>query len=122
MYLQETDVYTDEPTKLAEQQSILLCVRAPVGIVNITERKVCIGRGLCALKPTIGVDFKFAFYALQNHKANFDKQATGTTFKAIGGDIIKNEEYVLPPYQEQIRIREKIECILQLLNTITAEL
>lgn len=122
MYLQETDVYTNEPTKLAEPQSILLCVRAPVGIVNITERKVCVGRGLCALKPKNGIDFMFAFYTLQTHKANFDKQATGTTFKAIGGVIIKNEEYVLPPYQEQIRIREKIEHILQLLNTITAEL
>lgn len=122
MHLQETNVYTDEPTKLAEPHSILLCVRAPVGIVNITERNVCIGRGLCALKPTVGVDYKFAFYTLQTHKANFDKQATGTTFKAIGGDIIRNEKYVLPPYQEQIRIREKIEYILQLLNAITAEL
>ena len=122
MHLQETNVYTDEPTKLAEPHSILLCVRAPVGIVNITERNVCIGRGLCALKPTVGVDYKFAFYTLQIHKANFDKQATGTTFKAIGGDIIRNEKYVLPPYQEQIRIREKIEYILQLLNAITAEL
>ena len=122
MHLQETNVYTDEPTKLAEPHSILLCVRAPVGIVNITERNVCIGRGLCALKPTVGVDYKFAFYTLQTHRANFDKQATGTTFKAIGGDIIRNEKYVLPPYQEQIRIREKIEYILQLLNAITAEL
>lgn len=65
MYLQETDVYTNKPTKLTEPHSLLLCVRAPVGIVNITERKVCIGRGLCALKPKAGIDLKFAFYTLQ---------------------------------------------------------
>lgn len=121
MYLEKSDIYTSIPIKLAEAHSILLCVRAPVGIVNITERKICIGRGLCSLKPKAGIDFMFAFYALQTHKDHFDEQASGSTFKAIGGDIIKGEVFALPPYKEQVRIREKIESILQQLNTIITE-
>ena len=121
-YLKKSDVYTYMPTKLAEANSILLCVRAPVGIVNITEREICIGRGLCSLKPKAGIDFMFAYYALQTHKEHFVEQASGSTFNAIGGDTIRNEFFILPPYKEQIRIHEKIENILQQLNTINVEL
>ena len=122
MYLQQSNTYTDAPTKFAEPNSVLLCVRAPVGVVNLTDRKVCIGRGLCALKPRQGIDLLFGFYALQTHKEHFDEQATGTTFKAIGGNTIRRETFLLPPYNEQIRIRERIETILQQLDTISAEL
>ena len=89
-YLQSSNTFTTEPTKLAEANSILLCVRAPVGIVNITPRKICIGRGLCSLKPRKG-NIDFYFYLLQTLKESFEKQATGTTFKAISGDIVKND-------------------------------
>ncbi len=122
MYLQQSDTYTNAPAKFAEPKSVLLCVRAPVGIVNLTDRKICIGRGLCALKPRQGIDLLFVFYALQTHKEHFDEQATGTTFKAIGGSTIRCEEFLLPPYNEQVRIRERIETILQQLDTISAEL
>ena len=122
MYLQSSDVYTTAPTKIAEGHSILLCVRAPVGIINITNRIVCIGRGLCALKTKENVDLMFSFYALQTHKEHFDKQATGTTFKAIGADVIKGEQFILPPHNEQVRIRQEIENISQQLDIISAEL
>ena len=122
LFLKESDIYTTTPSKLAEAHSILLCVRAPVGTVNITERKICIGRGLCALKPKEDIDLMFSFYALQTHKEHFDEQATGTTFKAIGADIIKGEQFVLPPYKEQVRIRQQVETLLHQLDTISAEL
>lgn len=40
IFVQSSNVYTSEPTKMAEKDSILLCVRAPVGIVNIVTRSV----------------------------------------------------------------------------------
>ena len=121
-YLQQSNIFTSSPTKLAKAHSILLCVRAPVGEVNITEREICIGRGLCALKPKTNIDFMFAFYAMQTHKEHFDEQATGTTFKAIGRDTIKDEAFILPPYKEQIRISQKIENVLLQLETISTQL
>jgi type I restriction enzyme S subunit len=122
LYLNKSEIYTDSPTKLAEKHSILLCVRAPVGVINITEREICIGRGLCSLKPKNGIDFMFAFYALQTHKSYFEANATGTTFKAIGGDTIRNEMFTLPPYDEQVRIRKKIESLFYELDLISSEL
>ena len=116
-YLQSSNTFTTEPTKLAEANSILLCVRAPVGIVNISPRKICIGRGLCSLKPRKG-NIDFYFYLLQTLKESFEKQATGTTFKAISGDIVKNEIIILPPFLEQQRIVAKIEELFSVLNNI----
>ena len=81
-FLLDSGIYTNEPTKIAEPNSILLCVRAPVGVVNITKNQICIGRGLCALTPFEG-NADFYFYLLQTLQDSFDNQSTGTTFKAI---------------------------------------
>ena len=120
-YVQSSNTFTTEPTKITEANSILLCVRAPVGIVNITQRKICIGRGLCSLKPIKG-SIDFYFYLLQTLQESFEKQATGTTFKAISGDIVKNEMIPLPPLAEQQRIVVKIEELFSVLDDIQKSL
>ena len=116
-YLQSSNIFTTEETKIAEANSLLLCVRAPVGIVNITKNKICIGRGLCSLKPLEG-NINFYFYLLQTLQKSFDSQATGTTFKAISCDVVKNEAIRLPPIAEQQRIVAKIEELFSVLDNI----
>ena len=116
-FLLKSDIFTDEPTKIAESNSILLCVRAPVGIVNITKNRICIGRGLCALIPFEG-NTDFYFYLLHTLQDSFENQSTGTTFKAISGEIIKNENIILPPLAEQQRIVQKIEELFYVLDNI----
>ena len=116
-FLLESGIFTNEPTKIAEPNSILLCVRAPVGVVNITNNQICIGRGLCALTPFEG-NADFYFYLLQTLQYSFDNQSTGTTFKAISGEIIKNENIILPPLAEQQRIVQKIEELFHVLDNI----
>lgn len=121
-YVAKSDIYTTLPTKTSKANSILLCVRAPVGVVNIAERDICIGRGLCALYPKQDIDLMFAFYAMQTYQSTFDNKGTGTTFKAIGGDTIRTELFLLPPYNEQIRIREKLDEVFDAFNAITKDL
>jgi type I restriction enzyme S subunit len=121
-YLAKSATHTNSPIKFGKANSILLCVRAPVGVVNITPRQICIGRGLCALYPKQNIDLMFIFYALQTYQERFNDKATGTTFKAIGGDTIRNEIFFLPPYKEQIRIRERLEIIFSNLDAISAGL
>ena len=120
-YLQHSNVFTTEPTKIAEVDSLLLCVRAPVGIVNISQRRICIGRGLCSLKPIYGTTL-FYFYLLQTLKNSFERQSTGTTFKAISGDVVKKEIISLPPLAEQHRIVAKIEELFASLANIQKSL
>ena len=121
-YLMQSDTFTDEPTKLAEPNSLLLCVRAPVGVVNITQRKICIGRGLCSLKTNAAILLDYAYHALTTYQSTFESQSTGSTFKAISGNIIRNERFALPPINEQQRIVAKIEELFAQLDNITSSL
>ena len=115
-FLEESPLKTSAPTKIAEPNSVLLCVRAPVGKVNITSRKICVGRGLCAVSPIANMDARFVFYLLSTFENIFVKQATGTTFIAVTGKIVDNQPIPLPPLGEQKRIVQKIEEIMPLVD------
>lgn len=110
-YLKPSSQTTTAPTKVAPANSVLLCVRAPVGKVNITDREICIGRGLCSVVPLGGISVDFAYILLETYEDIFTKQATGTTFIAITGEVVKNQLVPVPPLAEQIRIINKIEKI-----------
>ena len=117
-YLAESGTYTSEITRIAPENSLLLCVRAPVGVVNITKRKICIGRGLCAIKPNYKIDENFWFYWIQCLKSDFEQKATGTTFKAISVDIIKQQLIPLPPLLEQQLIINTIESFFSIVKNL----
>ena len=121
-YLKQSDMFTDAPTKLATPNSLLLCVRAPVGVVNITQREICIGRGLCSLKPNAAIYLDYAYHTLTTYQSDFESKSTGSTFKAISGSIIRKEVFALPPLKEQHRIVAKIEEIFAQLDAIEASL
>ena len=115
-FLQQSNVTTSSPTRIASPGSILLCVRAPVGKVNITQRRICLGRGLCGITCLAGMDPLFVYYFLSTFEVSFNKQATGTTFVAIGRDVILNQPFPLPPLDEQRRIVAKIEKLMPLVD------
>ena len=59
-YFVEHKIYCKAPIKIAEEGDILFSVRAPVGRINFTSDKICIGRGLCAFRSKKG--FQNYFY------------------------------------------------------------
>lgn len=115
-YIVKSNQKTLTPTKLAPANSILLCVRAPVGKVNITERELCIGRGLCSIQPLSKLNMDFAYYVLETYENIFIKKATGTTFMAITSEVIKNQLFPLPPIEEQKRIVNKLNQLMPLIE------
>ena len=121
-YIQSSESYTNEITKIAPKNSVLICVRAPVGEVNITNRKLCIGRGLCSIVPLQEMSEIFVYYWTKILKEKFIQKATGSTFASISIDIIRNEIIPLPPLTEQHRIVEKIEEIFSELEFIEESL
>ncbi|WP_454997778.1 restriction endonuclease subunit S [Capnocytophaga granulosa] len=107
-YINKSPFFTSEPTKTTSN-SVLLCVRAPVGEVNLVNREICIGRGLCAIEPLGNISIDFCFFWLILLKDYFNENSTGSTFSSISGEIIRNAFIPLPPLAEQHRIVEKIE-------------
>ena len=114
--------YTKNISKLASKNSVLLCVRAPVGEVNITNRDICIGRGLSSILPLDDIDSIFLFYWLKTFKKEFTNQSTGSTFSAITSDIVKNILLPVPPLNEQNKITKTITYMFAYLEHIEASL
>lgn len=98
-----------EPKKIAEPLDILLSVRAPVGPTNIAKEKCCIGRGLAAIRYTDC--YKYVLYYLRSVCKYLESKATGTTFQAISGDVIKKLPIPLPPLATQRAIVTRIESL-----------
>jgi len=100
-------IYCSRPLKIAEKNDLLLSVRAPVGDVNITPFKSCIGRGLTAIRPKSNrLHYLYLFYYLVFNKRIFQSLATGSTFKAIRKNEIENYSIPLPSLPEQKKIAD----------------
>ena len=112
-YILESEYFTSKPTKIVEANTVLLCVRAPVGTLNITNRTICIGRGLCGIDTFKNIDPKFILYFLRGFEQDFIKKATGTTFIAITVEVIKNQVFPLPPLEEQEQILRLLDDIFE---------
>ena len=111
-------LYTSKPLKIAEDGDLLISVRAPVGEINITPFKLCIGRGLAAIRPNNEkVNKFFIFYYLKMIRSKLEQLGKGSTFKAITKNDLENLKIPLPPLEEQKAIAEilsKIDKVIQL--------
>ena len=79
-------LYTTEPKRIAQKGDILLCVRAPVGDINMAFEDCCIGRGLATISSRINA---FIYYALLAKKQDFDiYNNAGTIFGSINKEAL----------------------------------
>lgn len=110
-------VYCSQPTKIAEKDDILLSVRAPVGATNLSPGRVCIGRGLTAIRPSEKLDLKYLLHFFRFYEARLQAKGTGTTFNAITQDVVKHIDIPVPPLEAQKRIVATIEELFSELDS-----
>ena len=106
------------PVKIASMGDILLSVRAPIGPVNFANEKCCIGRGLSALRFEGGQ--RYLYYFLQANESELDARGTGTTFKCISGQSLRQIPIPIPPLAEQKRIVAKIDAAFEKIDALKA--
>lgn len=102
-YIGEPTTWTTKITKEAEAGDILMSVRAPVGPVNFATQRICIGRGLAAIRAGKNIDKEFLYNFLIKHENEIEGNA-GAVFNSINKTQIENIEIPLPPLPEQQRI------------------
>lgn len=102
-YIGEPTCWTSKITKEAEANDILMSVRAPVGPVNFATQKVCIGRGLAAIRAGKKIDNVYLFNYLLKHENEIIGNE-GAVFNSINKSQIESIEIPLPPLEEQQRI------------------
>ena len=109
MFIGEPTKWTTVPQRFAEAGDILMSVRAPVGPINFATKKICIGRGLAAIKPIDNHLLpSYAFYILRSQEADITGN-TGAAFASINKNDIKKIEIPLPPLEVQREIVAEIE-------------
>lgn len=109
IFIGKSTKWTTDPQRFAEAGDILMSVRAPVGPVNFATEKICIGRGLVAIKPVDNHLLpSYAFYILHSLEANITGN-TGAAFASINKNDIKRIEIPLPPLEVQREIVAEIE-------------
>lgn len=104
--------YTAQPTKRAEPGDILMSVRAPVGPINYTDRKICIGRGLAAIRASDKTDRSYLFHFLRMNEANING-TEGATFASINKKDIESIILPLPSLEEQRRIVARLDAAFE---------
>lgn len=117
--IEHSNVWTTEATRLAEAGDILISVRAPVGPTNFTDREVCIGRGLAAIRCTPMVLPQFILYALKNIEDKIVGK-DGAVFNSINKDMIEDLPVPMLGIAEQERIVEILDREFERIDALKA--
>lgn len=89
-------VYTTEPNRIANKLDTLVCVRAPVGDVNMAIEKCCIGRGLSAVRHKSDA-YSYTYYTMKNIEPIFKGfESEGTVFGSLNKNNFENIEVLIP--------------------------
>ncbi len=122
MFIGAPTTWTTEPQRFAEAGDILISVRAPVGPVNLATQRMCIGRGLAAIKPAEGrLMASYAFYFLRSQEKHIKGDA-GAVFASINRGDIEKLQIPLPPLEVQKEIVAEIEGYQKIINGARAVL
>jgi len=99
----EADTWCSDPRKEAQPNDVLISIRAPVGDLNISDTKCCIGRGLAAIRPK-NLNGLYLYYNLGERNIWLSRLATGSTFKAINKSDLQLLDVPTPLLPEQRKI------------------
>jgi type I restriction enzyme S subunit len=107
--------WCEAPTKRAKPGDILISVRAPVGPTNVANLTCGIGRGLAAIR-THAIDPRLLRFWLERSEQWLIDRATGTTFQAITGDVLRSHLVPVPSPKAQRELTAKISALIVELN------
>ncbi|MDU0331046.1 restriction endonuclease subunit S [Paenibacillus sp. 3LSP] len=100
------NVFCSHLLRVARKGSILMSVRAPVGRLNIADRDIVIGRGLCAITPKHNY-YSYLFALLQTVFAVEDRYGSGTIFNSISKKELENIKIIIPT-MELMRLFDEV--------------
>jgi hypothetical protein len=102
-------VFCSAPTRVAEQDDVLISVRAPIGRINRATERCAIGRGLAAIRGRRPQDTVFIEYVLRAKEAEWHAlEVEGSVFGNLGKKDLHGIEFLCPPEEERDRLIEKL--------------
>lgn len=100
-------------TQLMPKNTVLFSSRAPIGYIAIANKELCTNQGFKSVVPNDNTDYLFLYYLLKYYKVAIEQMASGTTFKEVSGNTMKNIKVKVPV---SLREQRKIAAILSTLD------
>jgi type I restriction enzyme M protein len=108
--------WTTHTTKIAIPGDILMSVRAPVGPVNFTRQKICIGRGLAAIRCNQKkIEPNYLFFLLKDKESEIQGNK-GAAFSSINRKDIQQIQIPLPPLEVQKEIVAELDSYQKVID------
>lgn len=89
------DMYSSEGKRIAEPNSIIFSVRAPVGRININMKKIIMGRGVASINSKYNYN-SFLFWQLKNTFQKEDVIGNGSIFVSVTKSELYKQKVIVP--------------------------
>lgn len=96
-------------TQLLPRDTVLFSSRAPIGYVAIAANEVCTNQGFKSVVPNENTDPLFLYYLLKYNKDKIEGMGSGTTFKEVSGNTMKNIVVSVPTDK---KVQKRISSML----------
>ena len=107
----EDSTYSSEGTRIAEPNSIIFSIRAPVGRINLTLNRIILGRGVASINSKKRGN-AFLLWQLKHLFSKEDTIGNGSIFTSVTRDELLRQRMLVPDNETQQRfedIAEKVE-------------
>lgn len=104
--------------RLLPQNSVIFSSRAPIGYCAIAKNPLATNQGFKSVIPFNSQMSDYVYYYFLAYADEIAKLGSGTTFKEISGETVKNIYISIPPLAEQKRIVEKLDTLLPLIDSL----
>lgn len=118
------DIYSTKGNRIAEANSIIFSVRAPVGRINITLNKIILGRGVASINSVKGYN-AYLLWMLKNQFQQEDIIGNGSIFASVtkkdlfGFKILMPNENLIQKFDS---IASGIESVMRKISLINRNL
>jgi len=104
--------YNSCSCKMLPKGSVLFSSRAPIGYVAIAYNELCTNQGFKSIIPDEQfVNSTFLYYLLVYNKAFIEGLGSGTTFKEVSGNVMKNVVVKIPCLEIQRQIANVLSSL-----------
>lgn len=104
------DGYDSCGTTMIPKGSVIFSKRAPIGSVAINTAPLCTNQGCLSCIPKNATSTLYYYFVMSVLTDAFELYGSGTTFKEISATDFSNFHIPFPPYNEQQRIADFLDC------------
>jgi type I restriction enzyme, S subunit len=117
-YFPTDRLFSTEENRFAEDGDVLFSVRAPVGRINVANKRIVIGRGVSAIRERNGHQ-DFLLFQLKHLFQKEDSMGNGAIFKAVTKSDMEDIKLLVPDRSWIERFEKAASPIFSNLKNVT---